>query len=81
MTKRQKTGLWMLLSPFIAWFSILFLQIIVRFVISAGSGGSFADLMTRIINIFSIVIGGLTTIGFLPLIIIGIVFLATPEKK
>jgi len=78
MTKRQKTGLLVLLSPFIAWFTIIVIQVIVRFVLSgAGDGG----IIIRILNLISLIVGMIATLGFLPAIIIGIVLLATPSKK
>ncbi len=82
MTKRQKTGLYLVLSPFIAWVTVFILQIIVRFALSSPTTVDTPDnIVVRLINLFSLVVGGIATIGFLPLIIAGIVLLATPAKK
>lgn len=75
MTKRQKTGLIVLLSPFIIWFTIFVLQLFGRIIFSDGG------VIVRAINVISALGGLVAMLGFLPAIIVGIILLATPGKN
>lgn len=75
MTKRQKTGLIVLLSPFIIWFTIFVLQIFGRVIFSDGG------VIVRAINVISALGGLVAMLGFLPALFVGIVLLATPSKN
>lgn len=74
MTKKQKTGIWLIVAPFLLLILVLVLQIINRL---AGSGGGF----TKVVNLFSVLAGSLFVLGFLPAIITGIVLLVTGAKR
>lgn len=77
MQKRQKTGLFLVLLPFILFVVIMVLQIVTRFMLS---GNLEPNVFKNIVNIISVLAGMVLMIGFLPSIIVGIIFLATPQK-
>lgn len=78
MTKKQKRGLIILLTPIVLLVGVAILQIIVQFAFS-GSDSGFAILL--IVRIFSLVAGLIAVLGFVPCLIIGIIFLVDSGNK
>lgn len=80
MTKRKKWGVVLLVGPTVILILTALLQFIVRFVFSTVEGGSAGGPVALIVNIFSLLAGVVAVIGFIPGLIIGIIFLTTPDK-
>lgn len=82
MTKNQKWGIALIISPFILMVTVLVLQVVVRFaLVGVVAGGGGPSVISSIVNVVSLIIGLIVTIGFLPAIITGIVLLATGGRK
>jgi hypothetical protein len=56
------------------------LQLIVRYVFSTVEGGSGGGPVVTVINVISLLIGIVATLALVPGLIVGVIFLATPEK-
>lgn len=80
MTKRKKWGLVLLIGPIALLVLNALLQFIVRFVFSTVEGGSGSGPVATVINVISLLIGIVAVLALVPGLIVGIIFLATPEK-
>ena len=74
MSKRKKWGLFLILFPVIALPGVFVLQLLNRMV--------FSDIaaVALVINLVTLIVGSVAILGFLPMVIIGIVLLSTPGK-
>ena len=79
MTKRKKWGILLLVGPTLLLIFNALLQFVVRFVFASVEGGS--GPVVLVVNILSLLIGVVAVVALIPGIIVGIIFLATPDKK
>lgn len=77
MTKKQKRGLLILVTPFVLLVGTALLQVLVLFTAGPDSEGA----LRVVVNIFSLVAGLVAVVGMVPCLIIGILFLATGGEK
>lgn len=78
MTKRKKLGVLFLVLPLLILIIIIVAQIIVR--VTVGSIGVSTPAIVTVVNIISLLMGMIATLGFLPSIIVGIILLTTDKK-
>lgn len=78
MTKKQKRGLVILLTPMVLFVGTALLQIVVQFTMA--SSGSENALRVGI-NILSLLAGIIAVVGFIPCLIIGIIMLASGGEQ
>jgi hypothetical protein len=81
MNKRQKWGVILLVGPFALLIILALVQFIFRFIFGSVAGGSGGDALILVINIISLIVGVVAVLGFIPSVIVGIIFLATPGEK
>jgi len=81
MTNRKKWGILLLAGPTALLIFNALLQFMVRFIFSSVEGGGASGPVVLVINILSLLIGVVAVLALVPGIIVGIIFLSTPDKK